>query len=56
MKLDDRAKTNPIKLQMEGTNSPKPFILLLEDIFEKLKWNTKGVNIEGVYLNHLLMI
>lgn len=57
IKLDEKTKTNPIKLQrgvrQGDTISPKLFTLVLEDIFKKLKWDTKGVNIDGVYLNHL---
>ena len=35
------------------TISPKLFTAVLEEIFKKLDWETKGLNINGEYLNHL---
>ena len=35
------------------TISPKLFTLALEDIFKNLKWEQKGINIDGKRLNHL---
>ena len=57
IKLDDKTKTNTIKLKrgvrQGDTISPKLFTLVLEDCFKKLKWDTKGINIDGVHLSHL---
>ena len=33
--------------------SPKLFTNAMEDIFKTLDWSGKGINVDGVYLNHL---
>lgn len=57
VKIDDNVKTKKIPVnrgvRQGDTISPKLFTLALEDIFKKLKWDHKGININGRMLNHL---
>lgn len=50
-------KTETIKInrgvRQGDTISPKLFTATLESIFRKLNWETKGLKIDGEYLNHL---
>lgn len=51
---DKRAKINIEKGVRQGdTISPQLFSACLEDIFRKLDWDSKGIRINGEYLNHL---
>ena len=40
-------------IRQGDTLSPKLFIAALEDMFKTLKWNRRGIKINGQYLNHL---
>lgn len=59
-KLNNKMKTNSVKLQSrvreEDTISPKLLTLVLPGIFKKSKWDTRGINIDGIYLNHLRFV
>lgn len=50
-------KTNTIHIRrgvrQGDTISPKLFISALEEIFRKMDWSEKGINIDGERLNHL---
>lgn len=37
----------------QGDTIPKLVTLALENIFKSLQWETKGIKINGAYLNHL---
>lgn len=39
-------------IRQSDTISPKLFTLALENIFNLVQWNTKGINSVGFYLNH----
>ncbi|GBP73997.1 Retrovirus-related Pol polyprotein from type-1 retrotransposable element R2 [Eumeta japonica] len=58
--------TSTVKLEIRGEDiriersvrqgeplSPKLFIAVLEDVFQKLNWKTKGLGVGGVCLSHL---
>ena len=50
-------ETNKIKIKrgvrQGDTISPKLFSACLEEVFNKLDWDNKGIRIDGEYLNHL---
>jgi len=57
VKIDEDLKTDQIHIE-EGIRRwdnilPKLFTLALENVFKTLNWDDKGINIDGIYLNHL---
>lgn len=57
VKIDDDLKTDKILLgkgvRQGDTISPKLFTLALENVFKQLAWEEKGLNVDGIRLNHL---
>lgn len=40
-------------VRQSDTNLSKVFTLALENVFKEVTWNYKGLNVNGVHLNHL---
>ena len=55
IKLDKESSKFPIQrgVRQGDTISPKLFNAGLEQIFRKLEWDSKGININGEHINHL---
>lgn len=57
VKITEEQITNKIQIKkgvrQGDTISPKLFTLALEDMFKRLMWQNKGININGRRLNHL---
>lgn len=56
--MDKKTAKIPLNqgVRQGDTSSPKLITLALDDIFKKLDWVQKGLNMDGRFLNHLSFV